>query len=243
MYTVRLQEFEGPLDLLWQLIQDQKLDLNQIALAQVADDFLGAVLSAEENARITLDEMADFLVVAAKLIYLKSKIFAPQNAPEDEDLESGVEELEMQMQVYKEYIAAGRKLAAMWGDERRAFARDNSRIFEAGFYPPRNLGAEKLAKALENLVARLKPKVSLPQQTIRRIISLQQKIMEIQSRLGQLGAAGGEALRFKFSHLLNAEHGAGDVVVTFLALLEMTRQNQIALAQTELFSEIEITKI
>jgi len=236
MYTVRLQEFEGPLDLLWQLIQDQKLDLNQIALAQVADDFLNAVLSAEEQEHITLDEMADFLVVAAKLIYLKSKIFAPQNAPEDEDLESGVQELEEQMRIYQEYIAAGQKLAALWADEHQSFARDTLRSYEAGFYPPHNLGVEKLARALENLVNRLKPKVVLPQQTIRRIISLQQKIMEIQSRFGQ-------QVKFKFSHLLQAEHGAGDVVVTFLALLEMTRQNQIALAQTELFSEIEITKL
>ena len=236
MYTVRLQDFEGPLDLLWQLIQDQKLDLNQIALAQVANEFLKLVLSAEEQEQITLDEMADFLIVAAKLIYLKSKIFAPANAPEDEDLESGVQELEMQMRIYQEYIAAGRKLAALWADERQSFAHDTLRFWSAGFYPPHNLGAEKLARALETLIVRLKPKVNLPQQVIRRIISLQQKIMEIQSRFGQ-------QIKFKFSHFLQAEHGAEEVVVTFLALLEMTRQNQVALTQTELLAEIEITKL
>lgn len=236
MYTVRLQEFEGPLDLLWQLIQDQKMDLNQIALARVADDFLNLVISAEEQESITLDEMADFLIVAAKLIYLKSKIFAPQNVSEDEDLESGVQELEEQMRIYQEYVTAGRKIAELWTDGHRSFTRDTLRSYEPGFYPPNNLDVVKLKKTLENLLNRLKPKVSLPQQTIRRIISLQQKIMDIQGRLGTQN-------NFKFSHLLEAEHGAGEVVVTFLALLEMSRQNQIALTQNELFSEIEITRL
>ncbi len=236
MYTVRLQEFEGPLDLLWQLIQDQKLDLNQIALAQVAGEFLRRVLEAEEEEKIGLDEMVDFLAVAAKLLYLKSKIFAPEKCEEDDDLEGGAEDLETQLRIYKEYIVAGQKLAAMWADERQSFERDNYAAREAGFYPPTNLKIGELTRAMESLLRRLKPKKLLPQQVIRRVLSLRQRIMEIQARLG-----GGN--RFKFSHLLEAAHGSSEVVVTFLALLEMSRQNQVVLAQTGHLQEIEITKL
>ena len=74
-YQVRLPAFEGPLDLLLQLIEREKLDISSISLAQVADQFLTYVRKLEE---IGADTLADFLVVASRLVWIKSRLLLPQ---------------------------------------------------------------------------------------------------------------------------------------------------------------------
>src|SRR3989344_4119781 len=96
-YTFKLEEFEGPLELLLKLIEDEKLDITTISLAKVSDQYLAYIKNEEE---LPSEEVADFLVVAAKLIYVKSKYLLPALQLEEED----GEDLEQQLKIFREYF-------------------------------------------------------------------------------------------------------------------------------------------
>ena len=101
-YKVQLESWQGPLDLLLQLIESQEMDITKVSLATVADQFI-AYMNANPN--LKLEETADFLVVAAKLIYIKSKALLPTLEIEDEGID-----LEKQLKMYKEYLEASKKI-------------------------------------------------------------------------------------------------------------------------------------
>src|SRR5512137_2055525 len=101
-YQVRLPAFEGPLDLLLQLIEREKLDISSISLAQVADQFLAYV---REMDQIAADTLADFLVVASRLVWIKSHLLLPQplQPGDDEQEEDPAEALARQLREYKRF--------------------------------------------------------------------------------------------------------------------------------------------
>src|SRR3989344_5157057 len=102
MHSFRLEQFEGPLDLLLQLIEQQELDITTVSLAKVTDQYLQYL---EELERIVPEEVADFLLVASKLIYLKSKYLLPDLAVADEQ-DSG--DLERQLKMYRQFYEASK---------------------------------------------------------------------------------------------------------------------------------------
>ena len=100
MYKVKLEKFEGPLDLLLQLIESADLDITEISLSQVADQFMRYLIEVENK---NPDELADFLVAASRLLLIKSRILLPNLHIEDE---GEAMELEIQLKIYKEYYEA-----------------------------------------------------------------------------------------------------------------------------------------
>ena len=101
-YRVQLEDWQGPLDLLLQLIESQQMDITKVSLSKVADQFI-AYMNLKP---VQLEETADFLVIAAKLIYIKSKALLPTLSLEDEE---GID-LEKQLKMYKEYLEAAKKI-------------------------------------------------------------------------------------------------------------------------------------
>src|SRR3989344_609317 len=102
MLNFKLEKFEGPLDLLLQLIEDQKLDITEVSLSKVADQFLEYL---KNTTSLNPEEMADFLVVAAKLLVIKSKALLPDlNIADDADSST----LERQLKIYKEFLEASK---------------------------------------------------------------------------------------------------------------------------------------
>ena len=106
-YTIKIQKFEGPLDLLLQLIEQEELDITEISLAHITEQYLEYLATIEE---LYPDELADFLVVATKLLLIKSHMLLPELTLEDEDEES----LTRQLQLYKKYVEAARRLHDRW---------------------------------------------------------------------------------------------------------------------------------
>jgi len=102
MYQIKLEKFEGPLDLLLKLIEEERLSINEISLSQVANKYLEFVNSTQN---ISLDELADFLTVSAKLILIKSRTLLPSLNFEEEG-----DSLEKQLRIYKEYYEASKKI-------------------------------------------------------------------------------------------------------------------------------------
>ena len=121
MYNIKIEQFEGPLDLLLQLTEQEKLDITRVSLAQIADQYLQYISQAEN---ITLQNLADFLSVASKLILIKSKALLPllEFSPEEEE---EIKDLEHQLAEYKKFKEAAGGLNLLLQNPLRFFSRES----------------------------------------------------------------------------------------------------------------------
>src|SRR3989339_2092263 len=136
MHKFSLEQFEGPLDLLLQLIEKQKLQITEISLAKVTDQYLNYL---DQNKDIPKTEVADFLLIASKLIYLKSKYLLPDFSLADEEDSAS---LEKQLRIYRQYYEASKLVDKQFSDlSKVSYARllPYKLPIEKGFAPPTSL--------------------------------------------------------------------------------------------------------
>lgn len=227
MRTVRIEQFEGPLDLLLELIESAKLDISSVSLGAVTEQYLTALVSAEG---LSTDELADFLVVAARLLLLKSRTLLP-------GLTEGAEEalaLEAQLTLYRRFVEASRLLRRRMGRRHTLFPREHPLVPGPAFLPPRTVTTGSLAAVFRHFLAHVPPPVRITPDIVRRTVSLQEKIQHIRVLLTARG-------QLNFRDLLAAASSRTEIIVTFLALLELVKQRHVAIAQNALFDEIELS--
>ena len=230
MHKVKVQEFEGPLDLLLQLIEEQKLEVTKINLAQVTEQYI-QILNQSAEVQVTSGQLADFLVVAARLLLIKSKALLPflQWDAEDEG-----EELTKQLKIYREYLEASKVVAKLIGKKHFAFSRPRLWLTEElGFAPPPALVADNLRQAFQSIIAGLEPFLALRADTIRKTIDIQEKIQAIRQRIYQQATTN-------FSEILKEAKDKTEIIVSFLALLELIKQRIVVAKQSGNFNDISI---
>ncbi|RJR32008.1 hypothetical protein C4569_00615 [Candidatus Parcubacteria bacterium] len=233
-YKIKLQQFEGPLDLLLQLIEEQKMQITQISLAEVTEQYIGYLQEAVSAGRIVTEELADFLVVAAKLLLIKSKALLPylQWGNDDES-----RELERQLKIYKEYLEASKTVSKIIGRKKFSYSREKLLTFQKiGFNPPKSLNTAKLSKIFADILYQLKPLTLAPVDVIRKTVNIQEKIAHIRQSIY-------EKATMNFTELLKDARDKTEIIVSFLALLELIKQRTIFVHQENLFEEIKIEKI
>lgn len=222
----KLEKFEGPLDLLWQLIEQEKLDISEISLAQIADQFVAAVNIRTD---LTTSELADFLVVAAKLLQLKSRLLLADNTSG----ETEPNDLEKQLKIYKEYFEASRKITKILAEGNFLFNRQKTAVaFVPKFSPPPNIEASLMSEVFARALARLQVIVDLPKKALIKVISITEKIAQIRDLISK-------KIKFGFSHILSSPDRT-EVIVSFLAILELAKQQTLVLEQSVAFGEIDI---
>jgi segregation and condensation protein A len=231
MDKIKIKEFEGPLDLLLNLIEQQKLDITQIALAQVTEQFLQYIKQLELIDPTTL---ADFLSIAAKLLVIKSKAILPSLEVEPEEEDAG-HDLESKLLLYKQFKEAAKYLKRL--DNRRKQSWTRSIAFEEriSFYPDPNVSTEQLYTAILQILQGLKELDNLPKAKIKEAISIQEKIDHLRNSLSL-------QVETKLSDLLKGAKNKGEMIVTFLALLELIKQKIFTADQETLFAEVVIRK-
>lgn len=232
-YELKLEQFEGPLSLLLRLVEQEQLEITEVSLAKVTEDYLKYLDELEKRGQIAEEEMADFLVIAAKLLYIKSKALLP-------DL-NGVEEegssLEDQLKMYKEFFEASKNIEQIIKKKKFAYFREVSwRELENGFYPPKGLKKEKIKIMFEDILERLKPIFELPRVAMEKTISIREKIGQIETFLLK-------ATKIGFRDLLEKAQNRTEIIITFLAILELTKQRQVTVHQEINFENILIEKI
>ncbi|MEK7623634.1 MAG: ScpA family protein [Patescibacteria group bacterium] len=227
--TIATEKFSGPLDLLLSLIQEEKLTVSDIALSQVTEQFLRYLDNLEER---RADELADFLVVAARLLLLKSRQLLPQFAPVEDEGPS----LEDQLRLYKIFVDASKKFNRLWQSDEKSVFRIEPARKPLSFVPPTNVSLETLRSAMLQLVTRLTPQSPLPQTSIDKAVSLKQKIDQIRAILSR-------AREVNFHTLLSDAKNKTEVIVSFLAILELVKQKIVALKQGEGFGDILVERI
>lgn len=226
MLEVKLKEFNGPLDLLLDLIKSEKLDITRISLAKVADQYLAYMDNLKE---IAASEVADFLLVAAKLLFIKSKVLLPKQEEEEDE-----SDLLSQLRIYKQYLEASKNINKIIKKKNFLFSRAGGLKNEAVFAPPKEMNAEILNRYFQNFLARLeKEEVAIEQGSIARKISIHERIMEISDLLKKQKS-------FILNKLFTPFTRKEEKVVSFLAILELARREKISITQDELFSDITI---
>ncbi len=228
-YAVKLDQFEGPLDLLLELIESEKLDISAVSLSRVTDGYLHYV---HEHPEIPPEELADFLVVASRLLFIKSRILLPflQAVAEAEE-----GDLESQLRIYKEYLDASKVVEAMIGKRRFLFVHEKLPHVDIGFAPPKKLTSSMMADLLRGVIARLEPLVKVPRAVVEKTVSIHEKIRQIQSLIAT-------ATNVRFSAVLADAQSRTEVIVSFLALLELVKQRTVTVSQESMWGDIVIAQ-
>jgi segregation and condensation protein A len=231
-YTVQIPVYEGPLNLLLQLIEHAELDVTAVALAQVTDQFLTYIHAMN----VPPEEISAFLVVAAKLLQIKSEALLPRPPVREVGEEDLGEALARQLRIYKRF-----KEIANWLDDRNTkHLRTHLRVAP----PPKvegrldlsNITLSDLMLAAETIFAREQDKVALGMVIAPPKITIREKIALIAERLGLEHHS-------TFGALLGEKPSRLEVVVTFLALLELVKRYRVSAQQAGLFSEIQIEQL
>lgn len=231
-YHFHSEQFEGPLDLLLSLIEKEKMDITQVSLAQVADQYL-LYIKNEENA--SLENMASFLSVAARLILIKSRALLPILDFSDEE-EEAMDDLEMRLKAYKLFREASLKLGVMFEKSRGgAASRESFLGMQSVFYPPKNISKEELRNHFVNVLGEIPVFEELPEKEIQSIITLEEKITILQETLK-------DRVESSFAELIRNAEDRVEVIVSFLAMLELIKQRFIHVEQTKFFSDIRIKR-
>lgn len=221
--------FSGPLDLLLSLIDEQKLDINELAISEVTEQYINYLETLEEKHP---EELADFLVIATRLLLLKSKNLLPQLEPDDEQGPS----LEEQLRLYKAFVEASKKLNKVWLQNNIAGFRVEPPRRPTSFVAPVNFNLKNLQESIWKLILRLKPLKELPQRNIDKGLTIKEKLEQIRVLLKK-------TKEFSFNDVLQNSQNRTEVIFTFLALLELVKERQVALKQEDSFSDIMVAKI
>jgi segregation and condensation protein A len=231
-YTVATPVYEGPLDLLLQLIEHAELDITAVALAQVTDQYLDYI----HRMQVPADEISAFLVVAAKLLQIKSEALLPRPPIREAGEEDVGEALARQLQIYKRFKELSNWLDAREARHLRTYLRVAPPLKIEGRLDLSDITLGDLMAAAEGIFAEQADKQALGTVISAPIITIREKISLIADRLGY-------ATNTTFTSLLGQNPSRLEVVVTFLALLELIKRYRVAARQEGLFSEIGIEKM
>jgi len=226
---IKLEQFTGPLDLLLQLIEQEKLNITEIALSKVTEQYFEHLNKLGENRQ---EELADFLVIATKLVYMKSRELLPYLAPEEDEGPSLADQLRM----YKRYVEASRKLNALWGKNLAAYGRLEPPLRPETFILPANAAADDLRQTFLALLRRIRPIPPLPKTTIDHAVSIKEKIDTLRRLLN-------ERRQINFMDMFSGSSSRTEIIVSFLALLELVKNKQAAISQKNSYADISINKV
>ncbi|MGL6015563.1 MAG: segregation and condensation protein A [Selenomonadaceae bacterium] len=229
-YTIRLDAFEGPLDLLMHLIERNKIDIYDIPIATLTEQYMEYLAKFKE---FNIEVASEFLVMAATLLQIKSRILLPKvkKIEAEEEEEDPRQELVDRLLEYRRFKEVSDILDQLAQEQEKMFFRPPADL-PAHYLPPENMEVGLLWEAfLTVLEANEVPQVSLVK---REVFSVQDKMVDI---LAMLGKSGGE---IRFSEAFSHSGTKSEVITTFLALLELIKVKRIAIRQPQSFAEIYI---
>lgn len=221
-FTIQQQQFSGPLALLLDVLDKKELAITEVHLAEIANDYLTYIQQSD----VAPEELADFLVIASRLIYLKSRELMPYLRIDEE--EEGVP-LEDQLRLYRLFADAAKEVANQFHKEERAFAPKiirwkKQKVAEAQFLPAKNITSMELANQFHAILKRLEPFFALQEASVVRVKSVEQRIEELHQAIQRRA-------QFGFRDVVRGAKNKAEVVVSFLALLELVRQHVIVARQ------------
>lgn len=242
-YELKLEQFSGPLEKLLSLIEERKLTITDLSLADVTADFLEFLRREEENLHPMV--IADFVAVAAKLVLIKSKALLPDLALTEEE-EGEIRDLESRLALYRlfagregtgEQSSAAVMIRRQWSETPLMAARPLFFHLSGAqvFYPPPGLKAADLAQSLSRLAALWKEWQVQTKTLEAAVVSVEEKIQELAARLEKAAAQS-------FNNIAQ-NRPRSEVIALFLAILHLLRDRTVRAGQAGPFGDIIINKL
>lgn len=236
-YAIKLENFEGPLDLLCYLIDKNKMDISEVKISDIADQYIEYIKNASDNQE--LEVTSEFLVMATTLVLLKSKKLLPTVNDEEDELTE--EELLQRIIAYKQYKEISNVLKELYLENKNRIYKlpDNIELKEQKI--EKTYEANLIYVAYKNALQKNTEKINLNAKNIEKIaitetISVASKVKEIFRELVKNS-------KFVFSKLFSLNKCSKmEVVTAFSGVLELTRRNKVTANQAELFGDIVIEK-
>lgn len=227
-FKIKTEVFEGPLDLLLSLIEKRKLFINDIALSKVADDYIAYLQSLE---KFPIAQSADFLVVASTLLLIKSKSLLPSldlSAEEQQD----VSDLERRLKIYQRIKELSSHIKNKFGKEIIFYAEQ--RKMTPVFSPDQTMTKENFLAAILAVFKALPKVENIPKAVVKKVISLEEMILNLTQRIKS-------SLKLSFREFAKVgKEERVNVIISFLAMLELVKQGIVNVKQNNQFDDIEI---
>lgn len=220
--TYKIDQFEGPLDLLLSLITKNKIDIADIPIVLICDQYMQYISAMQE---MDLDLSAEFIVMASELMLIKSKMLLPKEAEEEEDPRAALAAAVLE---YKKAKEAAQKLSPLYSTFSGRMEKDTDEIT-----PDRTFVAEHDVDLLSAAFVKIMNTIKITEkdQAVRvdpiiraKTVSVGEKVFSLMRRLSRCGS------RMKISSCFAGIHDRGELVATFMALLELLRHQRISLA-------------
>lgn len=228
-FKIKTEVFEGPLDLLLSLIEKRKLLVNDISLAKVTDDFISYLQNREVY---SIKDTSDFLIIASTLLLIKSKSLLPTlNLSEEE--KADIEDLELKLKIYKKIKELSLSIKNNFGKKIIFFP--NTRKAEPVFSPSPEMNKENISEAIFEVIKNL-PKFEVkPKLKVTKVISLEEMITNLTKRV-----QSSLKMSFKDFSGIGGKVEKVNVIVSFLAMLELVKQGIIDVHQQDKFEDIQM---
>ncbi len=230
VFSIKTDVYSGPLDLLLDLIEKRKLLINDISIAAVTDEYMRYVAIMEKS---MLRETADFVVLAATLLLIKSKSLLPVLELSGEE-EENMEHLEERLRQYQIFRNAGKIIEQAFGKQmlyERTYIYDETPLFVTDTYTE----IPSLYDSIKEVITRLPKKTEVPKVQVKKVVSLEEMIERLRTRIEH-------QLTFKFKDFTGNATERTTIIVGFLAVLEMVKQGSVIVSQASHFTDIEIER-
>lgn len=231
VYEVKVYNFSGPLDLLLQLVEKRNLEITEISLAQITQDYLNHL---SNESLVPVGELADFLVIASTLLLIKSKSLLPSLKLTEEE-ESEILNLENKLELYRFFQERGKEILEILKRKNYLFSRPLKEGTSV-FLPPKNLTAKDLFLCYKKIIETVEPEIKLEERKIEKVVSLKERIKELISRLTK-------GKTFSFDQLVEEKEKRIELIVTFLAVLHLAKEGMVDVKQEKNFEKIWISSI
>lgn len=227
-FSIKTDSYEGPFEVLLDLIEARKLLVNDLALASITEEYIQHVRAQET---FPVEGTANFIQIAATLLLIKSKSLIPDlTLTEDENAD--IDDLKRRLEAYEKVREAARELTRLFG--KKLMLPAGLRAPEPFFAPSRDLSPDALAEALARVLAAREAVEELPEARVKPMISIEEVMDQLAKRVQN-------ALTLSFKDFAGDKHEKVEVIVSFLALLELVKQGAVAAEQHETHGDIRIS--
>ena len=229
-FEIESEHYQGPLETLLGLIESRKLSVSLVSLSEVCDAYLAHV---EKLPELPLSETSQFVLIASTLLLIKSRSLLP--LPISDEEEQSIEELERRLKHLATIREAAKLVKKQWGKNQLTFARrtpDIAKItgMEKPKFSPAESSIQTILTAAQKLVNLLPKPEKMAEASVAPIIKLEDVILNLKDRLNT-------AVKTRWSDFTKGA-SRGDLIVHFLAVLELVRHGSISVTQDRLFSDI-----
>lgn len=232
MFEVHTETFTGPLEKLLELIEEKKLEVTTLSLAEVTGDFIEYIKSIEEE--VAPKNLAGFVVVASRLVLIKSKVLLPNLELTTEE-ETQIKDLESRLKIYREFKAAAANIRELYNQNKISYGKPLFQNLPSIFYPPKAVNTQSLKASMAKIFASIENFIPKEERVVKKaLVTIEEKMNELMYRLTNAPVHSFKTMRGGL-----AKH---EIILLFLAMLHLLKHQKVRLDQAGSFDDIIIKR-